>query len=250
MATAQTPDTNKHLSPGTILVVDDNPNNLRLLYDELTKHSYTVKSAINGTMALKWLEKNKPDLILLDIRMPEMDGYEVCQRIKSDDSTREIPVIFISALLNVDDKVSAFKAGGVDYVTKPFQNEEILARIQTHMSLKKMIKQIEAQNIRLRHEISGRKKAEEALQKTNKELEERVAERTAHLKQLKEQIEADYFYLREEIKLEHDFEDIVGQSNKLKKVLSRVEQVAPHRFHRPHPRRNRNRQRIDCKGHS
>ena len=227
MATAQTPDTNRNQSPGTILIVDDNPNNLRLLHDELTKHSYTVKSAINGAMALKWLEKKKPDLILLDIRMPGMDGYEVCKRIKSDDTTGDIPVIFISALLNVDDKVSAFKAGGVDYVAKPFQNEEILARIQTHMSLKRMMKQIEAQNILLRHEINERKKAEEALEITNKELEERVAERTAHLKQLKEQIEADYFYLREEIKLEHDFEDIVGQSNKLKKVLSRVEQVAP-----------------------
>lgn len=227
MVASETPDTNRKPSSGTILVVDDNPNNLRLLYDELTQNGYKVKSAINGPLALKWLEKKKPDLILLDIRMQEMDGYEVCQRIKSDDSTRDIPIIFISALLNIEDKVNAFKAGGVDYVTKPFQNEEILARIQTHISLKKLIDRVEAQNIRLRHEIREREKAEVALQKTNRELEERVAERTAHLKRLKEQIEADYCYLREEIKLEHDFEDIIGQSTPLKQVLSRVELVAP-----------------------
>ncbi len=173
------PDTDGNLPIGTILVVDDNPNNLRLLYDELTKHAYTVKSAVNGTMALKWLEKRKPDLILLDIRMPGMDGYEICQRIKSDDSTRDIPIIFISALLDIDDKVNAFEAGGVDYVTKPFQSEEILARIQTHVSLQKMKKRIEAQNVLLQQEIIERQKAEEALQITNKELEERgVALRT------------------------------------------------------------------------
>lgn len=227
MAPSETPHINPHPPPATILVVDDNPSNLRLLYDELTGHGYAVKSAISGPMALKWLKKKKPDLILLDILMPEMDGYEVCRRIKSDETTCEIPIIFISALLSIDDKINAFKAGGVDYVTQPFQNEEILARIQTHISLKQLINRVEAQNIQLQKEIGERRKVEEALQQTNRELEKRVAERTAHLAQLKAQIEADYCYLREEIKLEHDFEDIIGQSDPLKYVLNKVAQVAP-----------------------
>lgn len=120
---------------GTILIVDDLPDNLRLLFTLLMPQGYEVGKALNGQMALKSASSNPPDLILLDINMPNMDGYEVCQRLKADANTKEIPVIFISALDDVWDKVKAFKVGGIDYITKPFQAEEVLARVENQMKI-------------------------------------------------------------------------------------------------------------------
>ncbi|HEY9844753.1 MAG TPA: response regulator, partial [Candidatus Caenarcaniphilales bacterium] len=114
-------------SQGNILLVDDTPDNLRLLSTMLTQQGYEVRSVINGAMALMGVQAEPPDLILLDINMPGMNGYEVCQRLKADERNRDIPVIFISALEDVLDKVKAFAVGGVDYITKPFQVEEVLA---------------------------------------------------------------------------------------------------------------------------
>jgi adenylate cyclase len=118
-----------------ILVVDDTPNNLRLLSTLLMEQGYEVGKAINGQMALKSAQAAPPDLILLDINMPEMNGYEVCSLLKANPQTRDIPVIFISALDEVLDKVKAFSVGGVDYITKPFQSEEVLARVRTHLNI-------------------------------------------------------------------------------------------------------------------
>lgn len=120
---------------GVIVVVDDNPNNLRVLSSMLQQFDYKVRPALDGAMAIKSIIANPPDLVLLDIRMPEMDGYEVCRQLKSNPLTAEIPVIFISALQDTEDKVAAFKSGGVDYITKPFQLEEVLARVKAHLSL-------------------------------------------------------------------------------------------------------------------
>ncbi len=120
----------------TILVVDDTPNNLRLLSAILTEKGYEVGKALNGLTALRAAQADPPpDLILLDITMPEMNGYEVCERLKADEQTKQIPVIFISALDDVLDKVKAFKVGGVDYITKPFQREEVLARVENHLKI-------------------------------------------------------------------------------------------------------------------
>ncbi|MDP8964666.1 MAG: response regulator [Cyanobacteriota bacterium] len=130
--------TNAPLS--NILIVDDTPDNLRLLSTMLTEQGYEVGKARNGQMALKSAQAAPPDLILLDINMPEMNGYEVCERLKADDQTKEIPVIFISALDDVLDKVKAFSVGGVDYITKPFQGEEVLARVQNHLNLQALQK--------------------------------------------------------------------------------------------------------------
>ena len=113
-----------------ILIVDDTPANLRLLTHMLTEHGYYARPVLDGAQALATAQTAPPDLILLDIRMPGMDGYVVCQRLKADEGTREIPVLFISALSETEDKVQAFAAGGVDYITKPFQLEEVLARIR------------------------------------------------------------------------------------------------------------------------
>ncbi|MBP0022098.1 MAG: PAS domain S-box protein [Cyanobacteria bacterium SBLK] len=118
-----------------ILVVDDTPANLRLLTELLSQQGYDVRPALNGTLALAAAQMMPPDLILLDIMMPDMDGYEVCEQLKADERTRHIPVIFISALDNPKDKVRAFRVGGIDYIPKPFQKEEILARVENQLRL-------------------------------------------------------------------------------------------------------------------
>ena len=118
-----------------ILIVDDTPANLNVLSAILGKRGYRVRPAINGALALKAAQKAAPDLILLDVQMPGLDGYEVCRQLKADPQTRAIPVIFISALDDVLDKVEAFQAGGVDYITKPFQIEEVLARVENQLAL-------------------------------------------------------------------------------------------------------------------
>ncbi len=135
-----------------ILVVDDTPDNLRLLGAILTDQGYRVRKALNGQTALKTVRTVPPDLILLDINMPGMNGYEVCQELKADKQTQEIPVIFISALDDVLDKVKAFKVGGVDYITKPFQGEEVIARIDNQLKIQQLQKQLQSQNDLLRQE--------------------------------------------------------------------------------------------------
>lgn len=123
------------LPAANILIVDDTPANLRLLSGMLVKQGYTVKLAPNGKLALMNAQARPPDLILLDIIMPGLSGYEVCDQLDADPRTRDIPVIFLSALDQTEDKVKAFTSGGVDYITKPFQLEEVLARVKTHLRL-------------------------------------------------------------------------------------------------------------------
>nr|MBC8233100.1 response regulator [bacterium] len=128
--------TRSNIKESNILVVDDNPENLKTLVSMLTEKGYRVRPAISGQLALKAARQETPDLILLDIRMPYMDGYEICERLKADEQTREAPVIFISILDEIQDKVKGFGVGGVDYIIKPFQPEEVLARIETHLLLR------------------------------------------------------------------------------------------------------------------
>lgn len=123
---------------GTIVVVDDNPNNLKVLRDMLQQAGFKVRASLDGATALRSINLVPPDLILLDIRMPGMDGYEVCRELKANPNTADIPVIFISALLENKDKIMAFRVGGMDYITKPFHIEEVLARVQTHIQLYRM----------------------------------------------------------------------------------------------------------------
>ncbi|MBI5958217.1 MAG: hybrid sensor histidine kinase/response regulator [Chloroflexi bacterium] len=127
-----------------ILMVDDAPSNLRLLADLLGSHGYEVSEAPSGPVALKMIQANLPHLILLDIFMPGMDGYQVCQQLKADERTREIPVIFISALSDTDNIVKGFEVGGVDYIIKPFKFREVLARVENHLLLVQQRKEIEA----------------------------------------------------------------------------------------------------------
>jgi PAS domain S-box-containing protein len=138
----------RKVQQGNILIVDDTPQNLRLLTQMLTKEGYQVRAALNGPRALAAVQATPPDLILLDIMMPEMDGYEVCNRLKADEHTRSIPVLFISALNETEDKVKGFAAGALDYIAKPFQLEEVLARVETHLKLSRL-----QRDIRVREEI-------------------------------------------------------------------------------------------------
>ncbi|MEJ2404459.1 MAG: response regulator [Candidatus Thiodiazotropha sp.] len=132
----------KHES-GNIVIVDDNPNNLRVLGEMLQKAGYKVRPAVNSTLALHSIERFPPDLVLLDIRMPGLSGYDVCRHLKESERLRDIPVIFISALHETEGKLAAFKAGGVDYISKPFQIEEVLARVQAHLGLYRMKQNLE-----------------------------------------------------------------------------------------------------------
>ena len=132
-----------------IMVVDDTPANLRLLAGHLTARGYNVRAVPSGRLALASAQADPPDLVLLDINMPDMNGYEVCERLKADPRLSEIPVIFISALGEALDKVKAFSVGGVDYVTKPFQFEEVQARVETHLKIRRLKADLEEHNANL-----------------------------------------------------------------------------------------------------
>jgi len=119
------------------MVVDDNPANLKLLEDMLRRHGYEVRSFPRGRLALAAADEEPPDLILLDINMPEMNGYEVCEKLKSSARSSGIPVVFLSALNAIEDKIKGFRSGGVDYISKPFQFEEVEARVETHLQLRR-----------------------------------------------------------------------------------------------------------------
>jgi len=190
----------------SILIVDDTPTNLQILGIVFDKQGFEIFVATDGVSALEQVQNIRPDLILLDVMMPGLDGFETCQRLKANPDTADIPVIFMTALTETTDKVKGFQAGAVDYVTKPIQIEEVLARVKTHLNLRSL----------------------------QQHLEQRVTERTAELQKaldevehLKGQLQAENTYLREEIQLEHNFDDIISRGKALNAVLAQVEQVAP-----------------------
>jgi|WetSurMetagenome_2_1015567.scaffolds.fasta_scaffold136975_2 class 3 adenylate cyclase len=165
--------TDNHTAPGEnqqpeqILLVDDNVTNLQVLHQTLDGRGYKILVAKNGAGALAIAAKAKPSLILLDIMMPEMDGYEVCRRLKADPALSDIPVIYLSALTDTEDKVKGLELGAVDYIAKPFQPEEVIARVNTHLTINSLKKMLAEKNLEL--------------QSANSILEERVKRRTAEL---------------------------------------------------------------------
>lgn len=177
-----------------ILVVDDATANLQLLTNLLTAHGYSVYPASDGELALEFVRTTLPDLILLDIRLPGIDGYKVCRRLKADERTCSIPIIFISALADQREKVLGFQVGAVDYITKPFQTEEVLARVRIHLNLRELTEHLEqkvadrteelhAVNAQLQRELAERKQAEEKLSLYREHLEDLVRQRTAELEE-------------------------------------------------------------------
>jgi DNA-binding NtrC family response regulator len=183
--------------PASILVVDDTPQNVKLLGDLLTVKGYAVTTAADGRAALELLQARKFDLVLLDVMMPGPDGFEVCERMQKNGGTRDIPVIFLTALDDTFDKVRAFSAGAVDFVTKPFRSEELLARVNTHLALRQARRALEEQNARLREEIEAHNRSKGTIE-----------------------------CLVAEIRSAHDFDGILGESPALLGLLEQVGQVA------------------------
>ncbi|MCC7262200.1 MAG: sigma-54-dependent Fis family transcriptional regulator, partial [Candidatus Latescibacteria bacterium] len=146
------------LKGSRILVVDDTPANLKLICQALELAGYQVMVASSGEVALQLAERFVPDLVLLDVTMPELDGFEVCRRLKQHEATRAIPVLFLTARDDTADLVEGFRAGGVDYVTKPFQKEEVLVRIQTHLERAALVRMLAEKNAALEAEIARRER--------------------------------------------------------------------------------------------
>lgn len=198
---------------GAVLIIDDTPTNLKVLVESLTQAGFETYVAIDGKSALDQLNHIHPDLILLDVMMPGIDGFETCRRLKQNPDLCDIPVIFMTALSETVDKVQGFEVGAVDYITKPFQHEEVLARVQTHLTLRCLQRDLEVANTTLEQKVAERT---DALQKALAEVE-----------RLKNHLQAENAYLKEEIQQTHDTHTIVHQSPVMKQTLNQVAQVAP-----------------------
>ncbi|HEY9606888.1 MAG TPA: PleD family two-component system response regulator [Allocoleopsis sp.] len=159
---------------GTVLIVDDSPTNLGLLCDCLTSAGFRVLTAQGGESAIETVQQDYPDVILLDIIMPGIDGFETCRRLKAHESTRNIPIIFMTALSQTAVVLKGFELGAVDYITKPTQQDIVLARVTTHLTLQKLKRHLQEQNAQLQQEIQQRQQAEAALLKANQELQRLV----------------------------------------------------------------------------
>jgi DNA-binding NtrC family response regulator len=180
-----------------ILVVDDTPANVKLLVDLLSVNGFDVIAARSGTEGLERAAADAPDLILLDVMMPDFDGFTVCEGLKANEATRDVPVIFLTALHETLDKVRAFAAGGVDYLTKPFEPRELLARVGTHLALRRAHRELEQQNARLREEIEAHQRSRAVIH-----------------------------CLEDEIRTGHDFREIIGRSPSLARLLDQLSLVA------------------------
>ena len=175
-----------------ILMVDDSPKNIQVVANFLQNEGYDLSFATDGKEAIQILSKADFDLILLDVVMPEIDGFEVCRKLSSDEKYKNIPVLFLTVKTDPESIIKGFESGGVDYITKPFNPYELLARIKTHLRLKSIQAKFRENNEKLIAEISLRQKAEKQLKNLNAELEYKVKDRTKHIYKLAEIIDQLY----------------------------------------------------------
>ena len=192
------------LKDHNILIVDDNANNLAVIVDYLEESGLNILVSQDGNSSLKRAKYAKPSIILLDVLMPGIDGYETCRLLKQDPETKDIPVIFMTALSGTGDKIKGFEVGAVDYVTKPIQPEEVLARIKLHLGLRYMTRTLARQNNLLTVEIEQRKRVEKKLHTSNLELQQQIKERNKaqqDLKILNEQLESRVEQRTNELKI-------------------------------------------------
>ena len=203
----------------TILVVDDTPTNISILLNYLSRQNFRVLVARDGESAIEQAKFAKPDLILLDVMMPGLDGFETCKRLKDDEDTKEIPILFITALANTADKVKGFHIGAVDYVTKPIQHEEVLARVTTQLKIRNLQRELLEANNRLEERVM--QQTSELLE-ANKQLKDALFE----VERLKNQLQAENAYLKEEINRGHNSEEIVCESEELTKTLVEIKRFA------------------------
>jgi len=200
---------------GDVLVVDDTPENLAVITALLKDRGHRVRVAPSGALALAAVEAELPDLVLLDVSMPRMDGYEVCRRLKAHRDAAAIPVIFLSALAETDDKVKAFAAGGVDYVTKPFRAEEISARVSAHLALRQLRLQLEASNAELR-------RSNDRLRELERVRQELVGMIVHDLNNPISAVGATAQYLRDEAGLQGDHREAIEDVCRLTHVMGRM----------------------------
>lgn len=258
-------DNKPTLTPEDILVVDDTPANLRLLTDLLAQHGYRVRPASDGALALKSVVAKTPDLILLDISMPDLDGYEVCRRLKADEKNSRIPIIFISAFGDTQQKVKGFEVGGVDYITKPFEAEEVLARVRMHLRLRRAEADLRNAHNTLELRVQERTAELQATNQALRESEEKIRQAFEEIEALKSQLELHNDYLQEAVIEAKAFGNLVGQSAPLKHLVSQIDMVAPteasvlilgetgtgkelvaHEIHRRSARKNGPLVRVNC----
>lgn len=193
----ETPTQDLDFQAYTILIVDDNPANLGVLFNYLDSSGFEIMVAQDGESGLEKAEYNQPDIILLDALMPGLDGFEVCRRLKNSPLTSNIPVIFMTALTGAEDILKGFSVGAVDYVTKPIRQEELLARVATHLRLRDLTRQLQLANQQLQQEVVERRVAEAALEKYRDHLEELVEQRTTELRRAIEQLEQEIMERRQ-----------------------------------------------------
>ncbi len=203
----------------TILIIDDNPANLGVLFNYLDSYGFEIMVAQDGESGLEKAHYGQPDIILLDAMMPDLDGFEVCRRLKLNEVTQPIPVIFMTVLMNTEDKVKGFTVGAVDYVTKPIQPAELLARLVTHLRLRDLTRQLQTANEQLQKEIAVRQRAEQELKGYRHHLEELVKQRTAELTRANEQLQ------QEMIERQQAEEEIRQQSQRLRALTARLTEV-------------------------
>lgn len=220
-----------------ILIIDDNPTNLSILFEYLTNYGFKVFVALDGETAIEQIEYTQPDLILLDVMMPGIDGFETCRRLKAISITQDIPVIFLTALADTVDKITGFQIGAVDYITKPIQHEEVLSRIQTHLTIRNLQKKLKQKNkelATLNHnlEVLVEAKTKQLIQQEKTAIIGRLTQGIIH--NLKTPLQTIFLYrdFAEAVSVEHSKESLLNYIKKMAQAAQQINQLMDNLMHK------------------